>query len=143
MDGSLYASLAAFGAFVFILVIAIGILLIVANWKIFTKAGQPGWATLIPFYNVYVMSQIAFGSAVYFIALIIAWVVSFIGNISGIDFISSLASLAQLVLYIIYCAKISKAFQKSVGFTVGLVILPVIFFPILGFDSSRYIGPQS
>ncbi|WP_051630027.1 DUF5684 domain-containing protein [Lacrimispora aerotolerans] len=143
MDGSLYASLAAFGAFVFVLVIAIGILLIVANWKIFTKAGQPGWATLIPVYNVYVMSQIAFGSAVYFIALIIAWVVSFIGNISGIDFISSLASLAQLVLYIIYCANISKAFQKSVGFTVGLVVLPVIFFPILGFDSSRYIGPQS
>lgn len=142
MDSSLYASLAAFGAFVFVLVIAIGILLIVANWKIFTKAGQPGWATLIPFYNVYVMSQIAFGSAMYFIALIVVWVVSFIGNISGIDFISSLASLAQLVLYIIYCAKISKAFQKSVGFTVGLVVLPVIFFPILGFDSSRYIGPQ-
>lgn len=142
MDSSLYASLAAFGAFVFVLVIAIGILLIVANWKIFTKAGQPGWATLIPFYNVYVMSQIAFGNAIYFIALIVVWVVSFIGNISGIDFISSLASLAQLVLYIIYCAKISKAFQKSIGFTVGLVVLPVIFFPILGFDSSRYIGPQ-
>lgn len=146
MNDDLYAALAtlaAFGMFLIVLIVAIGILLAVANWKIFKKAGKPGWASLIPFYNVYVMSEISFGSAIYFIGMAITWVLSFIGNISGILFLTSIAIIAQLVLFIIYCVKLSKAFQKGGGFAVGLIFLPVIFFPILGFDSSKYIGPQN
>ncbi len=114
----------------------------VTNWKIFSKAGKPGWAALIPFYNTYIMSDIAFGNANYFIAIMALYVIIFIGRITGIGILSSLVSLASLALYIIYCIKISKAFGKSGGFTVGLVLLPLIFFPMLGFGSAEYIGPQ-
>ncbi|HCD42334.1 MAG TPA: signal peptidase I [Lachnoclostridium sp.] len=128
--------------FLFVFLLVVCILLIVTNWKIFSKAGKPGWASLIPFYNIYIMSDIAFGNLSYFIAIMISWVVSFLGGFLEISILSSLAGLASFVLYIIYCVKISKAFGKSGGFAVGLVLLPLIFFPILGLGSAEYIGPQ-
>ncbi|WP_313154214.1 DUF5684 domain-containing protein [Lacrimispora sp.] len=142
MNNDLYAFLAGFGIFLFVFLLVACILLIVTNWKIFSKAGKPGWASLIPFYNIYIMSDIAFGNLSYFIAIMISWVVSFLGGFLEISILSSLAGLASFVLYIIYCVKISKAFGKSGGFAVGLVLLPLIFFPILGLGSAEYIGPQ-
>ncbi|WP_312442805.1 DUF5684 domain-containing protein [Lacrimispora sp.] len=142
MNNDLYAVLAGFGIFLFVFLLVVCILLIVTNWKIFSKAGKPGWASLIPFYNIYIMSDIAFGNLSYFIAIMISWVVSFLGGFLEISILSSLAGLASFVLYIIYCVKISKAFGKSGGFAVGLVLLPLIFFPILGLGSAEYIGPQ-
>jgi magnesium-transporting ATPase (P-type) len=142
VNNDLYAFLAGFGIFLFVFLLVACILLIVTNWKIFSKAGKPGWASLIPFYNIYIMSDIAFGNLSYFIAIMISWVVSFLGGFLEISILSSLAGLASFVLYIIYCVKISKAFGKSGGFAVGLVLLPLIFFPILGLGSAEYIGPQ-
>jgi hypothetical protein len=142
VNNDLYAVLAGFGIFLFVFLLVVCILLIVTNWKIFSKAGKPGWASLIPFYNIYIMSDIAFGNLSYFIAIMISWVVSFLGGFLEISILSSLAGLASFVLYIIYCVKISKAFGKSGGFAVGLVLLPLIFFPILGLGSAEYIGPQ-
>ncbi len=142
MYSNFYASLAAFGMILLVFLLAFIILLIAANWRIFSKAGKPGWAALIPIYNIYIMSDIAFGNLNYFIAVIGVWVVSIIGRFSGIGILGSLAALGLLVLYIVYCVKISKAFGKSGGFAVGLVLLSVIFFPILGFGSSEYIGPE-
>ncbi len=142
MNNDLYAVLAGFGIFLFVFLLVVCILLIVTNWKIFSKAGKPGWASLIPFYNIYIMSDIAFGNLSYFIAIMISWVVSFLGGFLEISILSGLAGLASFVLYIIYCVKISKAFGKSGGFAVGLVLLPLIFFPILGLGSAEYIGPQ-
>lgn len=139
---NLYRVFAVFGIILFIIVLAVLIFLLITNWRIFSKAGKPGWAALVPFYNAYIMSYIAFGNANYFIAIMFLWVMVFIGRITEIGILSSLVSLASLVLYIIYCTKISKAFGKSSGFTVGLVLLPLIFFPILGFGSAEYIGPQ-
>lgn len=122
--------------------LAVFIFFIVTEWKIFSKADKPGWAALIPFYNIYVRSDIAFGNSSYFIVFMVLGVISFIGRISEIGSLRLLAGLAALVLYIIYCVKISKAFGKSGGFAVGLVLLPFIFFPILGFGDDKYIGPQ-
>ncbi|GLB31685.1 hypothetical protein LAD12857_36080 [Lacrimispora amygdalina] len=139
---NLYRVFAVFGIILFIIVLAVLIFLLITNWRIFSKAGKPGWAALVPFYNAYIMSDIAFGNANYFIAIMFLWVMVFIGRITEIGILRSLVSLLSLVLYIIYCTKISKAFGKSSGFTVGLVLLPLIFFPILGFGSAEYIGPQ-
>lgn len=141
MDSSVYAILAAFGLVIMLVALVISVISIVANWKIFSKAGRPGWAVLIPIYNIYVMSDIIFGNITYFVTVLIVWVVSMVGSFSGIGVISSLAALASIVVYIVYCVKLSNVFGKSGGFAVGLVLLPVIFFPILGFGSSEYIGP--
>ncbi|WP_029695348.1 DUF5684 domain-containing protein [Lacrimispora indolis] len=139
----LYASLAVFGIFLLVFGLGACIFFIVTNWRIFSKAGKPGWAALIPIYNIYISSDIAFGNISYFVAVMILWVVSMIGGFAEVGFLSSLAGLASLVLYIIYCVKISKAFGKGGGFAVGLVLLPLIFFPILAFGSAEYIGPQN
>ncbi|WP_312429060.1 DUF5684 domain-containing protein [Lacrimispora sp.] len=142
MNNDLYAVLAGFGIFIFVFLLVVCILLLVSNWKIFSKAGKPGWASLIPFYNLYIMSDIAFGNLSYFIAVLITGVVSFLGGFLDISILSSLAGLASFVIYIIYCVKLSKAFGRSGGFAAGLVLLPLIFFPILGLGSSEYVGPQ-
>ncbi|WP_124067398.1 DUF5684 domain-containing protein [Clostridium sp. E02] len=137
---NLYHVSAVFGNIFLIFVLAFFIFLLVTNWRIFSKAGKPGWAILVPFYNAYIMSEIAFGNANYFIAVMFLWVIGSIGR--GIGILSTLVRLASVVLCIIYCFKISKAFGKSGGFAVGLVLLPLIFFPILAFGNVEYIGPQ-
>lgn len=104
--------------------IAVAVLSIVALWKIFDKAGEPGWAAIIPFYNLYVLFKITWGS--------------------GWKFLLLLIPIANFVIAIITMVKLAKAFGKSGGFAVGLIFLSVIFYCILAFDSSTYIGvPQS
>jgi hypothetical protein len=142
VNNDLYAVLAGFGILLFVFLLIVCILLLVSNWKIFSKAGKPGWASLIPFYNLYIMSDIAFGNLSYFIAVLITGVVSFFGGFLDSSILSSLVGLASFVIYIIYCVKLSKAFGRSGGFAVGLVLLPLIFFPILGLGSAEYAGPQ-
>lgn len=104
-----------------IMPLAIVILMIAAQWKVFTKAGQPGWACLIPIYNIYVMTQIARKPA-WWLAMIL------------------LVPIANIVFGIMLLNGISKAFGKSEGFTAGLIFLGIIFWPILGFGSAQYEG---
>jgi len=104
--------------------IALGVLAIVALWKIFEKAGEPGWAAIIPFYNAYVLFKITWGS--------------------GWMFLLMLIPVVNIVIAIIAMVKLAKAFGKSGGFAVGLIFLSVIFLSILAFDQSQYLGvPQS
>jgi hypothetical protein len=100
--------------------LAVAVLSIVAMWKIFDKAGEPGWAAIIPFYNLYVLFKITWGS--------------------GWKFLLMLIPIANIVIAIITMVKLAKAFGKSGGFAVGLIFLSVIFYCILAFDSSTYIG---
>lgn len=104
--------------------LALGVLAIVALWKIFVKAGEPGWAAIIPFYNLYVLFKITWGN--------------------GWKFLFLLIPIANIVFLIITMVKLAKAFGKSGGFAVGLIFLSVIFYCILAFDQSQYLGvPQS
>lgn len=104
--------------------LAVAVLGIVAMWKIFEKAGEPGWAAIIPFYNLYVLFKITWGS--------------------GWKFLLLLIPIANIVFLIITMVKLAKAFGKSGGFAVGLIFLSVIFYCILAFDQSQYLGvPQS
>jgi len=96
------------------------ILMIAAWWKIFTKAGQPGWATIIPIYNWIVWCRIA-GRPWWWILLMLIPFVNFI-------------------ILIILLIDLAKSFGKGVGFGIGLLLLGVIFFPILGFGSATYQG---
>lgn len=108
------------GPFAAILSLALGVLAIVALWKIFAKAGEPGWAAIIPFYNLYVLFKITWGS--------------------GWKFLLMLIPIANIVIAIITMVKLAKAFGKSGGFAVGLIFLSLIFYCILAFDQSLYLG---
>jgi len=97
--------------------LAVVLLLIIGLWKVFTKAGKPGWAAIVPIYNMIVLLEIAGKPLWWFILLIIP----------GVNFIALLfVSLA-----------IAARFGKGTGFGLGLWLLPFIFYPILGFGDSR------
>ena len=100
--------------------LAITVLGIVAMWKVFEKAGEPGWAAIIPFYNLYVLFKITWGN--------------------GWKFLFLLIPIANIVFAIITMVKLAKAFGKSGGFAVGLIFLSIIFYCILAFDQSEYLG---
>ncbi|HML68237.1 MAG TPA: DUF5684 domain-containing protein [Clostridia bacterium] len=106
-----------------VLSIVLGIIGIVAMWKIFEKAGEPGWAAIIPFYNLYVLFKITWGS--------------------GWKFLLLLIPIANIVILIITMVKLAKAFGKGGGFAAGMIFLSIIFYCILAFDQSQYLGvPQ-
>jgi len=101
----------------------IALLLIVAMWKVFTKAGQPGWASIIPIYNIYIWCKIVGRPAWWIILLLIPFV--------------------NFVIGIILCIDMAKSFGKGAGFGIGLALLGFIFWPILGFGSAQYQGPSA
>lgn len=116
-----------------ILACVIGVLGIIAMWKIFTKAGKPGWASIIPVYNMVVLYQIVGLNPLLLLILI--------GSI--IPFVNFLVAIAFFVLNIISSIKLSKVFGKGTGFAVGLIFLPFIFQLILAFDKSEYVGVEA
>jgi hypothetical protein len=117
-----YNGLSFFFSPVFIICcLAIAVLLIAAQWKVFVKAGQPGWAAIIPIYNIYIMTKIT--------------------GKPGIWTLLCFIPLVNLVIIIWLYNMISKSFGKDEGFTVGLLLLGIIFWPILGFGASKYHGP--
>src|SRR6188472_1691151 len=93
--------------------LAIAAIAIAGQWKTFEKAGQPGWACLIPVYNWYIMLKI--------------------GGKPGWWLLLFLIPLVNIIFAIRTINMISKSFGKDEGFTVGLIILSFIFWPILGF----------
>ena len=107
------------------LVAVIVLFSVVVGWKVFTKAGQPGWAVLIPIYNLYVYTQIVKRPG-WWILLYFASVIPVVG------------SLAVLVVSIMDTIRLAKVFGKGTGFGVGLILLGVIFYPILAFGDSNY-----
>jgi hypothetical protein len=105
---------------VLVVELALFVLLVAGMWKVFTKAGQPGWAAIIPIYNVIVLLQVA-GRPIWWIIL---YLIPFV----------------NIVIAIIVNIDIAKRFGKGVGFAIGLVFLPFIFYPILGFGDAQYQG---
>jgi len=103
--------------------LAFTVLMIAAWWKIFSKAGQPGWAAIIPIYNWIVWCKIV-GRPWWWILLLLIPFVNFI-------------------ILIILIIDLAKSFGKGVGFGIGLLLLPFIFFLILGFGSAQYQGPSA
>lgn len=101
--------------------LAIFILQIVAKWKIFDKAGEHGWAALIPFYSTYVLYKITWEN--------------------GLFFLLSYIPCLNVIVTVMTNMKLSAVFGKNDGFAIGLSLLGFIFYPVLAFDSSEYDGP--
>ena len=118
-SSGLTGAIAAMGLFFWILSMALGILKIVSLWKIFKKAGKPGWASIVPIYNIYIMCEIAEKEWWYILLLCVPFV-----NIYAI-----------IVLY----NGMAKKFGKGGGFVVGMILLPVVFFPMLAFGKDATV----
>lgn len=122
MDPAAAGAMAGAMTIYYILVLAISIVSVIGMWKMFAKAGKPGWASLIPFYNMYCMFEIAWGN--------------------GWMFLLTLIPCVGFVFQIILCFKLATAFDKGVGFGFGLLFLSPIFYMVLGFGDADYVGPQ-
>lgn len=123
-----FGALGAFFGVIMIISIAVAILQIVAMWKLFTKAGEKGWKSIIPIYNLVIMYKIS-GVSPWLLLIFLASFIPFIGTI------------AVIILNIYQTYQFSKSFGKDAGYTVGLIFLPVIFYMILAFGSAEYVGP--
>ena len=110
-------------ALVLLIELAITVLVIASLWKIFTKAGKPGWAAIIPIYNIIVLLQIV-GRPIWWLILL-------------------LIPIVNIVIAIILAIDLAKAFGKGAGFGLGLIFLGFIFYPILGFGSATYTKPAT
>ena len=112
------AAAAAIGGVSMIIQIVMMVILIVSMWKIFSKAGKPGWAAIVPIYNVIVMLEIA-GKPVW-------WIVMFF------------IPIVNIVFSIMAMAALFQNFGKGAGWVVGAIFLPFIFYPMLAFGSAEY-----
>jgi len=101
--------------------LAITIFLYVVLWYIYVKAGRRGWECLIPIYNTIILLKIV-GKSWWWLLLM-------------------LIPIAGIIWSVWMYNMLSKSFGKDEAFTVGLVLLGIVFLPILGFGSAKYLGP--
>jgi hypothetical protein len=119
--GGIFAAL--FGGVFVLIWLAVVVLVFVSFWKIFDKAGKPGWAGIVPIYNIIVMLEII-GRPLWWIVLMFVPCVS-------------------IVVGFILCIDLAKSFGKTAGYGIGMALLPFIFFPMLAFGDARYVGPSA
>jgi hypothetical protein len=110
----------AIGIVFLLLYIAICVVVIAGVWKVFTKAGEPGWASLVPIYNIIVLLKIVDKPIWWFLLLFIP--------------------LVGLIISIIVSVELAKKFGKGTGYGIGIALLGFIFLPMLGFSDAEYQG---
>jgi hypothetical protein len=110
------------GFLIFIIYLALIVAIVAGVWRVFTKAGKPGWAAIVPIYNIIVLLQIA-GKPIWWIILLFI-------------------PLVNLIVAIMVGIEVAKNFGKGAGFGVGLALLGFIFYPILGFGDAQYQGAK-
>jgi len=110
------------GGVVALVPLLILIVAIAGMWKTFDKAGQPGWAAIIPIYNIYVLLQITDNPVWYLILFLVP--------------------LVNIIISIKVLVDLSKAFGQGIGFALGLVFLSFIFWPLLGFGDYQFRGSR-
>lgn len=106
-----------------IILIPILLILAVAKWKIFVKAGRPGWESLIPVYGNYILTCTIAGK-------------------DSTTFILHFIPFINIYSTIVTSIALAKSFGKDDGFGIGLWILGIIFYPILAFSDAKYVGPD-
>lgn len=94
-----------------VIVLAVCVISLVGMWKIFVKAGKPGWGAIIPFYNMYCLFEMSFVPCVNVVMTIVMWI------------------------------KLAQAFGKGAAYGIGILFLPVVFLPMLGFGDAQFVGP--
>ncbi len=118
-DAALAGMMAVMGLF-FVIIAILQIFIFVCLWKIFEKAGKPGWAALVPVYNIVILLEIIDRPIVWLLYLFIP--------------------LANIYFSVLMTVELAKKFGKDTGFGVGLILLPMVFYPMLAFGETHYQG---
>lgn len=108
-------------AIVGIFYLAILVLMVASMWKLYVKANEPGWAAIVPIYNLVILLKIV-GKPIWWIVLFLVPLVSFV---------------AVILVYVSF----ARSFGKGTGFAIGMLFLPFVFIPLLAFSDSTYQGP--
>ena len=123
------------------------LLQIIANWNIFTKAGEAGWKSIIPVYSDYISYKIAWQPSYFWLVFVLGIITSVANGMADpnetnttILLIVSLIRIIVAIISILYCIKLSRAFGHGIGFAIGLIFLQPIFMLILGFGNDPYYG---
>ncbi len=120
-DEDLIGAVIGATASIWIFGLLFAVVTVIAMWKVFQKAGEEGWAAIVPYYNLYVLYKITWGNGWFFLLLLIPF--------------------ANFVIGIITLVKLAKAFGKGGGFACGLIFLNFIFMLILAFSKDiQYVG---
>lgn len=107
---------------VYVVIMILTVILIISQWKLFAKAGKPGWASIVPIYNFIVMLEIV-GRPVWWVALLFV-------------------PFVNIVIEIMLILDLAKAYGKSSGYGVLMLLFPYIMFPVLAFSKdTKYVGP--
>ncbi len=117
------AAAAVVGLVILLIYLAVIVVVVAGLWKMFVKAGQPGWGALIPIYNIYLLCKIV-GRPGW-------WLILFL-----VPFVS-------IVIAIIVCIDLAKSFGRGTGTAIGLILVGFVFIPILGFGKAEYQGPAA
>jgi hypothetical protein len=112
---------AGMGIGMMIVWLAVVVLMVASMWKLFVKAGKPGWAAIVPIYNLVVLLEIAGKPLWWFILFLIPFV--------------------NIIVAIMLAVAVARKFGKGTGFAIGMVVLAPIFYPMLAFGDSTY-NPQ-
>lgn len=123
LDPAVAQQAAGVGIGFVLFMLAFTVVMIAAMWKVFTKAGKPGWAAIVPIYNLIVLLEIVRKPMWWIVMLLIP--------------------IVSLIFAILLYVELAKAFGKGGGFAAGLILLAPIFFPILGFGSAQYVYGQA
>jgi Family of unknown function (DUF5684) len=110
-------------ATIMVVVVAAALFYLVASWRIYTKAGEPGWAAIVPIVSTFYLLKIVGRPFWWFFVFLIP----FAGTVFGIVALHDL----------------SRSFGHGGWFTTGLLFLPFIFWPVLAFSGARYVGPTA
>ena len=103
--------------------LAFMVLMVASAWKIFDKAGEPGWAAIIPIYNAVVLLKIV-GRPIWWLILM-------------------LIPIVGVIVSLIVIVDLAKSFRQGIGYALGLMFLPFIFMPMLAFGDASYAGPSA
>jgi hypothetical protein len=122
-DAAANAAAAGIGVGFMLFILVVTVLMVVAGWKIFAKAGKPGWAALVPIYNMVVFLEIV-GKPIWWIVLMFIPIVS-------------------MVIAILLSISLAERFGKSAGYGIGLAFLGPIFMPMLAFSDAEYSPPPT
>ena len=111
--------------------------MIIANWKINEKGKQPGWAAIVPIYNQYILCKIV-GVNPWWIVIVLCSSV-----IAGIPVIGPLVSAAASIYFLILLnVSLARSFGKEDSFAIGLILLPIVFYPMIAFGKNEYVGAK-
>ena len=103
--------------------IAIFMLVVAGMWRVFSKAGRPGWYALVPIYNSIVLAEI-------------------VGRPGWVGLLN-LVPFLNIYINVIIALDVAKSFGKDTTFGVLTIFFPFVTYPILGFGSAKYQGPSA